>query len=631
MFFSKSQSKNEIFYRILRSLAVYCYVCVRDRAEKMPRPSIGQFHSGTKLKGACPMIVHILALAAAAAIGIYRIRSSDAPEAGKPLCFLVYFVPFLSGGFYPLACAAAAGYLLVYLAVTARRQKGLRLSIHDSLPIIGLLTAAYCVSFLWSVDKGMAVWGGVRFLPVLLFCLALHQLQPDQSRQCLRFVPLSGVVMTVFSGLLQHVPALAARYTVDARLAGFFEYPNTYAAFLLAGLVISTAAKDRSKWSLIGDFLLIYGIFDSGSRTAFVLLLLVLVMLCLTNRSRRFIAGTVGITAACIAVVLVLLFTGADSSVGRFLAISLESSTLLGRLLYFKDALGVIAGNPFGLGYMGYRCAQGSFQTGVYDVTYVHNWLLQLLLDVGWVPALGLCWLVLSSFFSRKTESWIRMVMLVVIGHSMMDFDMEFLAMWLVLLPCLQLTSDKQLRLTRGGVPALAAGAMAVCVCLWLGAGDLLFRTGNTALCLQVTPFHTQAMEYQLTQISDPEELDQMADRLLALNPRSSLGHSAKANAAYAAGDVVTMVEQKQLAIANARYDLEEYCDYFNKLYHFLSWYYAHGDTQSGEICRDLLMKIPAQLRQLNSVTSELAWKLDAVPQLELPEEYQQILAELAS
>lgn len=280
---------------------------------------------------------------------------------------------------------------------------------------------------------------------------------------------------------------------------------------------------------------------------------------------------------------------------------------------------------------MGYRSMQGTFQTGVYDIAYVHNELLQLLLDVGWLPTLALCYVVVRSFFRKDCGHRNRLIMLVILGHSMMDFDLQFLAMWFLLLPTFQLVTGSPLRLRRGKLPAIAVGFVLACICLWLTAGDALFRGGQTELALAVTPFHTQALEYRLTQISDADELGETADRLLELNSCSSLAHSARANAAFAAGDIATMIEEKQQAISCSPYDLEEYCDYFQKVYQVMSWYQSQVDTESAEVCRTLLLEIPAKLGQVLEETSELAWKLDDTPQLELPAEYQQLLASIAS
>lgn len=577
------------------------------------------------------MIIHFMALAMAAFIGIAAVKQLKLPQEESILCFLVYFQPFLSGGYYPYTWALTIAMLLVLLWRFGKRIGHLNLRCNDTFLALALLTIGSGLSVFWAADHGMAVWGIVRFVPVLLFALVLLQLPAERIQKVWLLVPLSGAVMTLFSGVLQHIPDLTERYTIDGRLAGFFEYPNVFAAFLLAGLVISATGKSRSKRSWLTDAVLIYGVFDSGSRTGFLLMLVVLALLMLLNRKKSYLLGMAALLAVCGAAALVLWILDIDSSVGRFLAISLNSSTMLGRFLYFRDALPVILHHPLGLGYMGYRALQGTFQTGVYDVAYVHNGLLQLLLDVGWVPALAMLYVFLRSFFRKGATTTARMVMVVILGHSMMDFDMEFLSVWLLLLPALQLDDGVILRMKRGKNAFLAAGAILGCVCVWLAAGDALFRAGKIEPALQITPFHTQALEYQLTRITDVEELDDAADRLLSLNSASTLGHSAKANAAYASGDIMTVVREKKAAISCSRYDLEEYCDYFQKVYEYLSWYQQQGDQDSARVCASLLREIPEMLELVREETTPMAWKLEAKPQLELPPEYRQLLADLAS
>ena len=577
------------------------------------------------------MLVHFIALALAAAIGILAVKRLQLQEDEGILCFFLYFHPFLSGGYYPYTWALTIAALLLLLWKTGKRLGYLNFRCNDTILALLLLLVGSGMSVFWAADRGMAVWGTVRYVPVLLFALVLLQLPATQVQQVWTLIPLSGVVMTVLSGIVQYIPEMEEQYTVAGRLAGFFEYPNVFAAFLLAGLVISATSKSRSKWSWLTDTILIYGVFDSGSRTGFLLMLAVLLLLLVLNRRKAFVLSMSAGLCLCAAAVLVLRFLGLDSSVGRFLAISLNSSTMLGRFLYFRDALPVILRHPLGLGYMGYRAMQGAFQTGQYDVGYVHNGLLQLLLDVGWLPSLAMLFIFVRSFLATGCGVTGRLLLFVLLGHSMMDFDLEFLSVWLLLLPALRLDDGVQLRLKRSRRLLLALGSLTGCICVWLSVGDALFRVGQIGPALRVTPFHTQALEYHLTQLSDVEALEEAADRLLRLNPHSTLGHSAKANAAFASGDILTMVREKKEAIACSRYDLEEYCDYYLKLYDFFVWYHDRHDRESAQVCASLMLEIPEMLQSVRQQTSDLAWKLDSTPQLELPPEYQQLLASIAS
>lgn len=176
-------------------------------------------------------------------------------------------------------------------------------------------------------------------------------------------------------------------------------------------------------------------------------------------------------------------------------------------------------------------CREAS--SGVYSVAYVHNELLQLLIDVGWLPA-GLCAAAgIHGIFSRSASMRQRMLLVVLLGHALVDFDLQFLAIWLLLLPALQIDGGKCCRLRRTG--AMSVTLLASCflaVSLWLSTGDLLFLTGNAQAALRITPFYTRAIEKQLTTLDDAEQLNAVADRLLACSPHSALGHDAKANAA---------------------------------------------------------------------------------------------------
>lgn len=167
-----------------------------------------------------------------------------------------------------------------------------------------------------------------------------------------------------------------------------------------------------------------------------------------------------------------MAITGNQDTIGRFLTISLESSTLMGRLLYYRDVLPVILKHPFGLGYMGYYYAQGGFQTGVYATKFVHNELLQFAVDVGWIPTLLFAFALLRRLLARKTPAMQRMLLFAICAHSMLDFDLQFLSIFLSF--SLRWTQRKGKRSYGNGKTEskgtfLSAGALAA-VCLYLGA-----------------------------------------------------------------------------------------------------------------------------------------------------------------
>lgn len=125
--------------------------------------------------------------------------------------------------------------------------------------------------------------------------------------------------------------------------------------------------------------ILLFGIFESGSRTVFLLLVFSVLCLCivLKEKANKIVAASVLLFGTAV-VVIYVWFNKDISSVGRFITTSFSESTLLGRILYYKDALPVILKHPFGLGYLGYYFLQRSFQTAVYSVMYIPSKLTTL-------------------------------------------------------------------------------------------------------------------------------------------------------------------------------------------------------------------------------------------------------------
>jgi hypothetical protein len=134
-------------------------------------------------------------------------------------------------------------------------------------------------------------------------------------------------------------------------------------------------------------------------------------------------------------------------------------------------------------------------------------------------------------------------------------------------------------------------------------------------------------LEHTLPDITDPEELEETAGQILALNSQSSIAHSAMANARLSRGDVAGMIESKRQAIACSRYSAEEYCDYIYKLYSVYAAYAKAGDQASAEYCAELLSQVPEMIREVEQSSSKLAYLTGEDPVIELPEEYRQLLA----
>ena len=190
--------------------------------------------------------------------------------------FPLVILPFWAGGFYTFLSPCLSLYLLWFIIRNSRKKGAFILYRNEKLLAIGAMLFAAALSPLWAADRGMCLYGVVKTFPFLLYMFLLMQLDGSERGKAYAVLPVCGAAMTLLCVLLQFVPVFERFVTVNHRLSGFFEYPNVYAAFLLVCLAISGTQKVRLRFGAVVDAVLIFGIFGSGSRTAFVLLLILL-------------------------------------------------------------------------------------------------------------------------------------------------------------------------------------------------------------------------------------------------------------------------------------------------------------------------------------------------------------------
>ena len=557
--------------------------------------------------------------------GIVSSQSGPYPSGEKILSVLEWFLlfcPFLFGCYFSWASALVSLVLIVLLLFLIRR--GL-LCCTCSVPF---LTAVSIVFFhlggiFWGSDHGMALVGAIQFLPLPLFVLILEQYAPEQRMGLLRKMPYVASAMVVLSFLLSHIPLLESWFLVAGRQAGFFQYPNTYAIYLLFALVFLLFESPLQSRKLPWLIILTLGIILSGSRIVFFLLLTVFFVFFISEKNKYSCLSILGVaTLSVLGSALFALFTGNRDSIGRFLTFSFTASEFVGRLLYMQDALPIIIRHPLGLGYTGYRWLQGSFQTGVYSVQHVHNELLQLLLDVGWIPAVLFLWALWCSLRSREGGLCRKLLLAILLFHCLLDFDTQFVSMAMLLFLVLDIepraekkSLSSRSHLCAGMLSVLALGS------IWIGSASFLAYVQSPSAALRLYPGYTTAMVSLLSEVPE-KEMGLLADRILRLNHNVALAHDAKAKTDFSAGSFSGMYTHKQEAIRLSRYNLMEYLDYFDMLRYAHSLYLRAGDNSSADRCLSLLAEIPGMLEAVDAQTSLLGRIIAEQPELDLPESY---------
>lgn len=564
-------------------------------------------------------------ISACTAGGVLLLLSRKNPHILLPFGVMTFLLPFAVGGFHSYTAALAALFLLA--ALWQRRRNSGRFQIHKNLTTVSLaaVLGALSLSPLWAADRGMTILGLLHWLPVLLYWLYLGQCSDEEHQHALDYLPLSGCLMTLVCLILIQIPELFPLLTVNGRLTGFFQYSNTYAAFLLAGYILSTGREKQDTKTFLFMSVLAWGILLSGSRIAFVLLCAAAFVSLLRQKSRIHTGMVV------FSLFLAILLGHAASLLGlipqatRYQEIS-DGGTFYARLLYWQDALPLIFKNPLGLGYMGWRTLQGSVQTGRYYTAYLHNGFLQLMVDAGWLPALLMAVSLLQGLRQQK-DPVKRMLLFFILAYCMLDFHTEYFVIWVILLSCIPYSGGPQIVIRKKFLPVLVSSLAAV-LCLWLGLSEAMYYSGNVDTSLSLTHFHTDALEARLSR-ADPAEQPALADQLLSLDPNRSRGWNAKAYDAQAKRDWTNMMNFKEKSIALNRYQTEQYMDYIRCLYVAMQSCLAAGDEDAAWICAEKILDVEKMIHSVNTATSALAIATGDENEVILPDAYADLIAQI--
>lgn len=514
------------------------------------------------------------------------------------------------GGFHEYIACALSAVLSVVLLVRLEKSRTLRFRKSPVMLGVFLLCAGYGLTCLWAIDRGMALIGFFKFLPAALYLLCLWQ--EEGECRILQLLPWVGAAMTAASVVLFFSP-LKGAVSVNGRLAGFLQYPNTYAVFCLICQLLLLKKPEKVFRDYLLMLILAAGVLLSGSRTVFVLFVLsnaAMVLLTCSKKLRLILLGILGAGLGA-----VLLLAAANTQVlERYLTISLTESTFVGRLLYMLDALPLLAKYPFGMGYLGYSYVQQSIQTGVYTVTFIHNDFLQFLLDVGWIPG-GLFLAAVAGWFFRKDVPVAdKIIAGVLCLHSLLDFNLQYTGMFLLLL--LLMGQGKANRTWEiKGLLWLKAGCTAVLMAsLYLSVAVGLGHWGMCELSDFLYPFNTRN---KLTMLSNAEDLytaNRLADQILAQNTHHYAAYSAKAKYACAQGDFSALIQYKNEVFRRNPFDHTEYDEYCRILIQGIEIYRRSGDMESVRICQNELLRAAQMLADNENRLSVLGRCIDDQP-----------------
>lgn len=519
------------------------------------------------------------------------------------------FLICLWGGIYDFA-AALYGAVFAVLMIPAIWKKN-RLVIPGGIVTISLsiMLAGYILSTCVARDKGVAFLGIIRMGSVCLFWIFWNILENSLKEKIRDGIPRIAAALTIVAMAAYINPHFREVFFRAGRLGGVFQYSNTYAFFLLIGIVIA-AFQEEKKWP---DYLtmgiLSVGIVICSSRSVLILYILVLIVLFTIRKPER--KKIILITGIVICVCLVLGLTF-QLDLERLFKVTLNSSTLNGRMLYWFDAVPVILKHPLGLGYMGYYFQQPQFQTGVYVTRFVHNDFLQWGLDAGIIPMLAFVGMIVANIFNRKNTKQNRIILILIFLHCMFDFDLQYLCIFCIMLMCMAEGTKSSIEIGRNIAVCVTGGVTAFWVYFSLALG--LSFSGMNEQALLLYPANTFAREALMKEKEDEKQ----AKIIIEENGMLAAAYDCCVRNYLEDGKYTEAYKAVKGILQCAGYDM----DFYNQSVYYLSialdQSVRSNDQEYMRKILDQIKAVPDLIEDLKSKTSFFAYRINDRPEFEL-------------
>lgn len=524
----------------------------------------------------------------------------------------------LFGGFYSFSVYLAGAIILLLLFLRLGEQKKSRVAKCELFYGSVLLCVSAFVSVFAGVNKGMAWLGFLRVLVFAVWIFYLMQFSKQERDVTLSFIPWIGGTMVIVGVLSLSIsriwPAVTGLFWQAERFGGTFQYSNTCALFLIIGVIILSGKQKIEKKELVLFDVLLIGIFLTGSKGGILLLIPVFTWIILKQKAFR----KNGICAIIVLVVAGLIygFLSEDfQNIARIYTILQYPSTLLGRLLYMKDALPVLVSHPLGIGYMGYAGIQSSIQTGVYTSLFVHNDWMQMGLDYGWLFLIASAGIMLYQLKNGKQETWKKMALLLICIYSLLDFHLQYLSI-VMLIPLLMdfkehtIAEKKAIVAKENQIFAL----IGLVIFVYFALASFCTYMTKYEVAISMYPYDTQAMEALLLKEADKGRAKDLARDMLGLDKDNAVAYNTLAYACMMDGEYEKALAYKLEVLKRKKYDMAQYADFVS-----MTGAIQSISEQEKELCEKKMREMEKLLGDTKERTSEIAYYLRDKPEFTVP------------
>lgn len=547
------------------------------------------------------------------------------------LQLFLLIIPFAFGLFYEFTAYFAQIFLLIVLLFICIKRKKIRIYLNTSSISLLIIAIGYLFTCIYAIDKGMAILGFLKFTVPIIFAIILMQYKQKHIEKIINVIPFAGSIMIILSIMFRYIPILPDYfYLPNGRMAGFFQYSNTFALFLLIGIITLINSKSNDIKKILITLILLFGILATGSRLVFLLTILnFIIFIVKFKKIRKYLIGLIGI--GFIFTIGYVVITNNFNTFGRYLTTSIFSSTLLGRFLYYKDAIPLIITHPFGLGYMGYSYIQTSIQTGVYSTVYVHNDFLQLALDIGVIPVIVFAIAIIKNLLIKNKFDVKKQILLTIILHILFDFDLQFLCIFIILILTLDLTKGKRYVLDINKKIAIILIIFTGIIYLYFATCTTAQYIGKDSFAIKMYPIYTEAnlnVIYKNVE-NNIEYANEIATKVIKTNSNIAMPYNVKAIYNSQKENWQAMIKNKQKSLEINKYDIDNYEEYVLMLSDAINYYVQNDYLDKAENTINLVTEVPSKIEKLKQTTSSMAYKIKDKPNFELNDNIQDYIEKM--
>lgn len=380
---------------------------------------------------------------------------------GLALFGSVYF----SGGLNWQNCICSSLLLLISLFL-GRVKK-----IEYGIPLLLLFCLCFASCFVSMGNPQTGIYEAYKFICFIMAVMVGLLLKSD--KKILRIIFFNALIVAVVGILaccgIMNFEEFTFKDNNIVRLQSFIKYANVTASFLGCGYIsfLELFISEKKRAYLYGGGCILTAMYFTFSKACLPIFLIVCtiyiykkkelskvflvqniiaiillpIMLITVPKHMYFILlvlTAIGVLISgkiggkydkCFLVWLIILTLTAAGAIGIVLLKPSLAGTFFRRIEYMKDALRLIKNNPLlGCGFGSWRVLQYKVQTEQYSVTYLHNGILQMIVENGiafTAVFLGINVYAIINGIKRKKYHFAAMALTILI-HSIIDCDLSF-------------------------------------------------------------------------------------------------------------------------------------------------------------------------------------------------------------